>query len=215
LILAASYSAQYRKDNYKFLSEDSETYDKLRIEGVPDQGKEREIYFLRSIFDINVATLHGTGACELMAEFALFEAIRMSKVPAAYSIYYIRFLSEKYEEINAIALGDWPNEDSLVVCPWLEKGENLIWKRDLLTTRFANYPEANIKVIFKIVPGDEMNTWRKALATVDFLADTQEKQTIRNNIEKLSENYKNAFAKFFPNKNADENQSVLIRRLGR
>jgi hypothetical protein len=149
-----------------------------------------------------------------MAEFALFEAIRMSKTLTC-PIHYIRFLSAEYEEINAIALGYWPNEDSLVVCPWLEEGENLIWKKDLQTTRFAHYPEADIKIIFKISPGDEMDEWRETLAKHSFLSNTQEKQKTKNEIEKLSENYNKAFDEFFCNKNVDENQFVPIRSFRR
>jgi hypothetical protein len=108
------------------LAEDSAVYDQLSIEGVPDEGNERQIYFRCTFFDIKAATLHGVAACEIMAEFALFDAIRMSK-DLACNISYIRFSSAQYEEINAIVLGDWPNKESLIVCPWLgERGETII-----------------------------------------------------------------------------------------
>ena len=215
LIWATSYLEQYRKENGKIFSkEDLEIYGKLRIDGVTGEGEKRKIYFKRTFFDLKAATLHGTGACELMAEFALFEAIRMSETLAC-PIHYIRFLSKEYEEINAIALGNWPNEDCLVVCPWLDKGENFIWKKDLQTTRFSNYPENDIKIIFKIFPGTEMNEWREALATFDFLADTEEKRTIKNRVEKLSEKYQKAFKDLFIKENDAEINSMPIRRLGR
>ncbi|MEN9449968.1 MAG: hypothetical protein RJA83_582 [Pseudomonadota bacterium] len=213
LIWATACLEQYLKNEIPIFSfKDTLIYKKLRLDGVPDQGNEREIYFKRTFFDLEAATLHGTGACELMAEFALFDAIRMSKTLDC-PIHYIRFLTAeyqeiRYQEINAIALGDWPNEDALIVCPWLEKGENLIWKRDIQNTIFANYPEADIKIIFKIFPGAEMDQWREKLAKVDFIAETEEKRAIRNRIEKLSEKYQKGFDKCFLNKNVDENQSA-------
>ncbi len=213
LIWATACLEQYRKNEHNknpLSIEDAQTYDNLRLFGVPDIGNERKIYYKRTFFDLKAATLHGTGACELMAEFALFEAVRMSKTLTC-PIHYIRFLSAeyqeiRYQEINAIALGDWPNADCLIVCPWLEKGENLLWKRDIQNTRFAHYPEADIKVIFKIFPGAEMDQWREKLEKVDFIADTEEKRTIRNRIEKLSKIYSKAFDECFLNKNVDENQ---------
>lgn len=215
LIWATSYSEQYRKENGKIFSKEHlEIYSKLRIDGIPDEGEQRQIYFKRTLFDIKAATLHGAGACELMAEFALFNMIQMSKTLAC-PVYYIRFLSTEYEEINAIALGNWPNEDSLVVCPWLEKGESLLWKGDLQTTRFSNYSEANIKVIFKIVPGIEMDQWREALQKIDFLTDTDEKQSIKNRVETLSKEYQDAFKKFFIKEDHVDNNSSFSRRIDR
>lgn len=218
LILTTAYLEQYREKHNKdiFSIEDTQTYDKLRSEGVSDKNNERNIYFKRTFFDLRAATLHGTGACELMAEFALFEAIRMSKNLDC-PIHYIRFLSSEYQEIpyqeiNAIALGTWPSEDCLIVCPWLEKNENLIWKKDLQNTLFSNY--SVIKTIFKIVPGAEMDQLRETLAKCNFLPDTEEKQIIKSKIEKLSEDYQKAFKDFFIKETDAEVNSVPTRRLG-
>ncbi|WP_342227780.1 hypothetical protein [Rickettsiella endosymbiont of Rhagonycha lignosa] len=217
LILTTAYLEQYREKHNRdiFSIEDTRTYDKLRNEGVSDKNNERKIYFKRTFFDLKAATLHGTGACELMAEFALFEAVRMSKNLDC-SIHYIRFLSSEYQEIpyqeiNAIALGDWPNDDCLIVCPWLEDNENLIWKKDLQNTLFSNY--SVIKTIFKIVPGAEMDQLREMLAKCNFLPDIEEKRTIRSRTEELSKEYQKAFKNFLIKENDAEIN--MTRRLGR
>lgn len=213
IIWATALLDQYRQNKLAiFSNEELTTYDKLRVEGVSDQKNDRITYFKRTFFDIQAATLYGVAACEIMAEFALFEAIRLS-ITSSIPIYYIRFLSEEYEEINAIALGNWPNEDSLIVCPWLGKGENLIWKKDLQTTRFSNYSETKIKTILRI-SDDEMDKWRKALKKVDFLTVTEEKQAIRTRIEEMSKQYQKAFIISFPENNMKDN-NFLVKKMNR
>lgn len=101
----------------------------------------------------------------------------------------------------------------MIVCPWLDKNENLVWKKDLQTTLFSNY--SVIKTIFKIVPGAEMDQLRETLAKCNFLLDTEEKQIIKSKIEKLSEDYHKAFKDFFIKENDAKINSMPARRLGR
>ena len=172
------------------------------------------MYFNRTFFDIKAAPLHGVAACEIMAEFALFETIRMSKKLDC-EIHYIRFLGlpQRCETMNFIALGNWPDKGCLLISPWLgEKGDTVIWQGSLKATgkhAKINFPDySKMKTIFRIFPGKEMNEWQEALENVDFSANTEDRKMVRSRVEKFCKNYKNAFDEFFPNKNADENQSA-------
>ena len=137
LVFATAYLEQYRKDNGGYISskQHAKKCDKLRIEGVPDK-EMIAMYFNRTFFDIKAAPLHGVAACEIMAEFALFETIRMSKKLDC-EIHYIRFLGlpQRCETMNFIALGNWPDKGCLLISPWLgEKGDTVIWQGSLKAT---------------------------------------------------------------------------------
>ena len=83
-----------------------------------------------------------------MAEFALFEPIRMSKELVDCQIHYIRFLGspEQCETINFIALGNWPDKGSLLISPWLgEKGDAVIWQGSLKAT--GKHGKINFRII--------------------------------------------------------------------
>ena len=73
----------------------------------------------------------GHGNCQIMAELAFLCAIQQSPDPR---IRYIKFEHSKgkYEELNAIAIGAWPNQ-CIMLAPWYSE-QTFIWKGELSQT---------------------------------------------------------------------------------
>lgn len=165
-------------------------YKALSKNGVPDDDqKMREIYQEYTLRESELTTAYGVGNCEPMADFALLNTIETMQ--DNYEINYIRFpKTEEYDEMNTIALGDWPNKGCIIISPWLgESGEFFTWQGNVETTKeVSHYP--SVKVIFTIKPGQEMDEWKKILKATDFSKNAIETNDIKEKIKQQATTYR-------------------------
>lgn len=130
------------------------SYQNLYSKGLrAETNAERSNFIEQTIYDVkNGPVYYAFGNCGLMADIAMLEAIAR-RVP--YTITYIRFINDnnKIEELNAVALGDWPNKGCVVISPWQgENGISFIWQGSIESTpEIANYSYYNrTKVLFNV-----------------------------------------------------------------
>jgi hypothetical protein len=171
-----------KKERFKY-------FKNISNEGIPDDARLHQFYFEYLVPEIFLTTGFGVGNCEPMADFALLNAIEKSK-DLACTINYIRFSSyQDCEELNTIALGNWPDKGCLIVCPWL--GEIYPWEGDLKSTlAVSHYP--SYKNIICMKPGEEMNTLRTTLETIPFTTRACEKK-LATQFEEQAHLYQKAF----------------------
>ncbi|EGY27868.1 hypothetical protein Rin_00022130 [Candidatus Regiella insecticola 5.15] len=122
LPILAGFSLKHSRAQLDFLVsqnpdlfEKNKKYSELYKNGVNDNTDEdtKNRFLFHTYMDIKHALPYGHANCALMADLAFLRAI-----DSPLTVTYIRFQSPEYEEINAIALGKFPDVGSLIVDPW-------------------------------------------------------------------------------------------------
>jgi hypothetical protein len=85
--------------------------------------------------------VYGFGNCELLSYLALIELIRIGGSDiCSLPLQCVHFQplntqGEKLEELNFVAIGQWPNKGCLIICPWLpEENSIFYWQGSLEQT---------------------------------------------------------------------------------
>lgn len=147
------------------------------------------LFFTQTRQDVYRALPYGSGNCGLMADFAFLNAIMQN---LELDVTYVRFESPVYEEINAIALGNFPDAGSLIINPWLN--QSFSWHGTTAdTNEISSYPE--YRIIFKSAPGEERARFLADLKDTHFLArflkeinsNDESKDIINNRAKRLTE----------------------------
>lgn len=133
----------------------------------PTAQHERELLMLYMLNDIKgCGAIFGYGNCQLMAELAFLLAI-LKLPPTNIRLIHFSDTQGKEEELNAIAIGDWPKAGCKILAPWMNN-KPFEWKGNLQDT-----PELKLlnksDVYFSVDPKSQ-SVWQTFLEKNNFSA---------------------------------------------
>lgn len=140
----------------------------------PTDEKHRALLIQYLVNDIKFGPFYfGIGNCQLMAELAFLLGIQTLSSTPIRSVQF-QHSEGKFEELNAIVVGNWPTPGCIVLAPWYSQ-ESFEWKGALdKTPEMSHYDTTS--VLFTVKDQQEQTNLQQLLSKLNF------------NIEKLLEN---------------------------
>jgi|GEM_PF-3758980 len=102
------------------IMENEQRYAKLIDDQKPIINSQDRIFFFEQTMHYarTISYQYGWGNCSHMADLALLFAVNR-EVP--FPITYLHFTSSQHEELYALALGDWPNQNCTILDNWRKR----------------------------------------------------------------------------------------------
>jgi hypothetical protein len=154
--------------------------------------KNKDFFITNTINSVRNAYNYGFGNCALMADTAFIEAI--NTVDDA-DVTYLRFTRKEgtCDVLNCIALGNWPDKNTVIIAPWLTNNKVFCWNGNIDNTFEIKGINQNYDTAQELckVSANEKPKFRTQLQELGYL-DWLNSSTRKDNLKKI-EGYSEKF----------------------